>query len=323
MCHIPHSEDIRYLNRNVPNSDAGLYRIDENTALVQSLDFFTPVVDDPFLFGAIAAANSLSDIYALGAKPLTAMNIVCFPYGKLGPEILQEILKGAYHKVAEAGAVTVGGHSIEDDEPKFGLSVTGIVNPDKAISADGARPGDILVLTKPLGTGVITTALKGGVITMEEAKETIDGMATLNRCAAALMPECQVSSCTDITGFGLLGHSVELAEASSVTLELELHKLPLYPLALELSSEGFVPGGSYRNLDFFRTKTAFKISAEEQKKKESLISILADPQTSGGLLMTVPEDFFQKLTDKLQSSGIKPYPVGRVSRRDVKQVHII
>ena len=323
MCNLPKTEDLRYLNRNVPNSDAGVFKLDEKTALVQSVDFFTPVVDDPYLFGAIAAANSLSDIYALGATPLTALNIVCFPYGKMGPEMLEAILKGGHDKVAEAGAVTVGGHSVEDDEPKFGLAVTGVVNPLNMISASGAEAGDVLVLTKPLGTGVIATALKGGVVSIDEVKETINGMATLNNIPSMLMKEYGVTSCTDITGFGLLGHGVELAEASFVSLEIYLEKLPVYPLALDFASEGFVPGGSYRNLDYFRSKTVFHFFGEEEKAKESLVSILADPQTSGGLLMTIPHARCHALLLKLEESGVKGYQVGRVVPFNGKLVNVI
>ena len=307
----------------MPNSDAGVFKIDEKTALVQSLDFFTPIVDDPYLFGAIAAANSLSDIYALGANPVTALNIVCFPYNKLGADSLEKILKGAYDKVSEAGAVTVGGHSVEDDEPKFGLSVTGIVNPEEMISASGAKPGDILILTKPLGTGIIATALKGGVVTIDEVTEAVDGMAALNNKPVPLMKGHGVTSCTDITGFGLLGHGAELAEASSVSLEISLDKLPVYPMTLDLAKDGLIPGGSYRNLDFFRPQTSFSLSKEEEKANEALISILADPQTSGGLLMTVPGEKCKAFLDKLKDSGSKGFEIGRILSFNGSNVNII
>lgn len=310
---------MRYLNRNEPNSDAGIFKINENTALVQSVDFFTPVVDDPYLFGAIAAVNALSDIYAIGGKPLTAMNLVCFPCKQLDSEVLKQILQGGHAKVEEAGAALVGGHSIEDDEPKFGLSVTGVVNPKEIISSSGVKAGDCLVLTKPLGTGVITTALKGGVIEISEVKEAIQGMAALNDKASRVMKEAEVSGCTDITGFGLLGHAAEMAEAGKVTLKIEADSLPLYPGARELADQGFVPAGTYRNRDYFRSVTSFKVDEEE---KATEISLIADPQTSGGLLMAVSPSKLDGLLDKLKQAGVEGYLVGRAEEFSGKAVVI-
>lgn len=308
MCSLPTSEDKRYLNRKEPNSDAGIYQIDENTALVQSVDFFTPVVDDPYLFGEIAAANALSDVYAVGGTPLTALNLVCFPCNKLDSEILKRILQGGYSKVGEAGAVVVGGHSIEDEEPKFGLAITGIVNPRQIISSSGAKAGDLLVLTKPLGTGVITTALKGGVIDVSEVPEAVKGMTDLNDKASRAMKEAGVLACTDITGFGLMGHAKEMAEASNVCLKIKLDSLPLYPMARELAEQGFVPGGTYRNQEYFLNSTQFMVIKDERSTE---INLIADPQTSGGLLMAVPPSGLSKLFNLLDKAGVRGQLIGK------------
>lgn len=319
MCSLPLSEDKRYLNRNEPNSDAGIFLINEDTALVQSVDFFTPVVDDPYLFGEIAAANALSDIYAIGGTPLTALNLVCFPCKQLDSEVLKQILQGGHAKVEEAGAVVVGGHSIEDEEPKFGLSVTGIVNPKQIISSTGVKAGDYLVLTKPLGTGVITTALKGGVIEINEVKHAIQGMAALNDKASRIMREAGVSACTDITGFGLLGHAAEMAEAGKLTLIIETDKLPLYPMARELAEQGLVPAGAYRNRDYFRSVTKFKV---DEEKKATEISLIADPQTSGGLLMAVSPPEAERLLEMLKQNGIEGHIIGKADNYSGKRVVI-
>ncbi len=303
---LPLSEDRRFINREEKNSDAGIFQIAEDTALVQSVDFFTPVVDDPNLFGEIAAANALSDIYAVGGTPITALNLISFPCHKLESDILRDILFGGYTKVKEAGAVVVGGHSIEDDEPKYGLAVTGVVDPCKIITTSGARPGEILVLSKPLGTGIITTALKGGVVNEDQAAETINGMAALNNKTAQIMKEIGVSACTDVTGFGLLGHAAEMAESSQVSIKLRQGLLPLYPLVEELAEQGFIPGGTYRNLDFYRPVMEMMVDDEKRLK------LMADPQTSGGLLMSVPAARMPKLIEAMVEAGIEGYPVGEV-----------
>lgn len=316
LCSLPGSDDPRYLNRGEPNADCGIFQVSEDLALVQSVDFFTPVVDDPFVFGEIAAANALSDIFAAGATPLTVLNLVCFPCKSLGNEVLHNILAGGHAKVEEAGASVVGGHSIEDEEPKYGLAVTGKVHPKQIISNSRALPGDKLVLTKPVGTGVITTALKGGVIQMDEVRGALEGMATLNDKAAKAMRETEVVACTDITGFGLLGHAVEMAEASEVCLCLSLQNIPLYEKAWELTDEGMVPGGSLRNKDYYRQFVEFEV---DEDSRDNEINLLADAQTSGGLLISVASDRLNMLQECLQKNGVKGSVVGEViSHRNAK-----
>ena len=275
--------------------------------LVQSLDFFTPVVDDPYTYGQIAASNSLSDIYAVGAVPQTAMNVVGFPLCHLGPEVLAEILKGGAERVREAGAVIVGGHSVEDDEPKYGLSVTGVADLVDLVMATNCRVGDQLVLTKPLGSGILATALKGEVIGEEQMLEAIRSMETLNRAAAEAMLEVGASACTDITGFGLLGHALELAEASRVGLEIDADSLKVYPEVPDLAAIGLVPVGSYHNRQHYLPR----VVNGEQLPAE-LIDILADPQTSGGLLICVQEDKLGQLCQELESRGSNAFVIGRV-----------
>ena len=237
LCQLPTVEDPNLLSGAIPYADAGVYRLRDDCALVQSIDFFTPVVDDPAAFGRIAAANALSDLFAMGARPLTALNIVGFPKC-LEHDILIEILKGGQEKVTEAGAVIVGGHTVDDDEPKYGLAVTGLVDPARLISTVGAAPGDVLLLTKPLGTGILTTALKGEVLAENDLLEAILGMQTLNRAAGEAMLEVGVHACTDITGFGLLGHALEMAEASEAGLVIDAGGLRVYPLVAEMAAKG-------------------------------------------------------------------------------------
>jgi len=291
----------------IPNADAGVYRLSDDCALVQSVDFFTPIVDDPATFGRIAAANALSDLYAMGAKPLTALNLVGFP-SCLEREVLVAILRGGAEKLAEAGAVLVGGHTVEDDEPKYGLAVTGLVDPARLVSTVGARPGDRLILTKPLGTGILATALKGEVIAEAQMAEAILGMETLNRAASEAMLEVGVHACTDITGFGLLGHALEMAEASGVGLVIETGSLHIYPLVLEMAAMGLVPAGSYYNREHYLPR----VVSREQLQPE-LVDILADPQTSGGLLMAVSPDHHDALHAALQSRGVTGWTIGAVT----------
>lgn len=279
--------------------DAGVFRLREDLALIQTLDFFTPIVDDPYLFGQVAAANALSDIYAMGGRPLTAMNVVCFPTKKVDVEVLGEILRGGAEKIIEAGAVLVGGHSIEDEEPKYGLAVTGIAHPDRIVTNSGARPGDKLVLTKPLGTGILATALKADMAGRETEEEMVRWMAMLNRDAAAAMMEVGVHACTDITGFGLLGHCLELAQGSGVDVILESGEIPLLPGVLDLAAMGLVPGGAYNNRRYMEGKVRF-----EGRVKEALQDVLFDPQTSGGLLMAVAPEKVSPLLSELQRRGV-------------------
>jgi selenide,water dikinase len=297
LCQLPKSNDPNLLSSAIPFSDAGIYRIAEDKALVQSVDFFTPVVNDPKTFGRITAANALSDIYAMGATPLTALNIVGFP-PYLEQDVLTAILLGGAEAVAEAGAVIVGGHTVEDDEPKYGLAVTGLVDPRKMVTTIGCRPKDKLILTKPLGTGILATALKGEVIEEKDMADAIAGMSLLNREASRVMMEVGVSACTDITGFGLIGHALEMAGASGVRVVVDSQALPVYPQVFEMAHLGLIPEGSYRNRQFYLPRVK-----ESDQIPHEIIDLLADPQTSGGLLMAVAEDKAALLAQKLKATG--------------------
>jgi cysteine desulfurase len=272
------------------SDDAAVYLINDETAIVQTVDFFTPVVDDPYYFGAIAAANALSDIYAMGAKPLFALNIVGFPDNRLPMQVLKDILKGASDKAAEAGISVLGGHTVEDTEPKFGMVVTGVVHPKKVISNAGARPGDVLALTKPIGTGIISTAVKRGLADDETAKAARDIMAALNAKAALAMESFPVNACTDVTGFGLLGHLKELVAASGVEVTLFAEKVPVIKGVYELAAAGAIPGGTRNNLDFVAEVVEWSDNIPEITKL-----ILCDAQTSGGLLISLPGDHARKM----------------------------
>ncbi len=320
MCRLPSSADPAYLNRHQRYADAGVYRLTEELALVQTVDFFTPVVDDPYLFGQIAAANALSDVYAMGGKPLTALNLICFPAGEETLEMMAQILLGGYEKVREAGAALVGGHSVEDREPKYGLAVTGLVDPRRLMTGAGARPGDRLLLTKPLGTGIITTALKGNAISAAEADAAIKGMAALNDAAAAVMPEAGVSACTDITGFGLLGHLHELLAASGRAAEIDSGAVSFYPGAAALAAQGFIPGGAYRNLEYYREAVNW---AGRPGDKEDRLIMLADPQTSGGLLLAVPPGRAAAALEMLASRNITGYLIGEIVEGPAGKITVI
>jgi selenide,water dikinase len=303
---LPTVEDKNLLTAAIPFADAGVYRISDDCALVQSVDFFTPIVNDPKIYGRIAAANALSDIYAMGGQPLTVMNLVGFP-SCLEQDVLVEILKGGAEKVHEAGAVIVGGHTVEDDEPKFGLAVTGLVDPQKLVTTAGAQPGDVLVLTKPLGSGILATALKGEVIKEEQMAEAIRSMETLNKSAAAAMLKVGVNACTDITGFGFLGHALELAEASQIGIEVNSSALHIFPQVMDLAAIGLVPVGSYRNREHYLPKVVNR----EQVSSE-IVDILADPQTSGGLLISVSAEKLTQRTAELEATGCNAFHVGQV-----------
>ena len=303
---LPTVEDDNFLTAAIPFADAGVYQIAEDCALVQSVDFFTPIVDDPRTFGRIAAANALSDIYAMGGKPLTVMNLVGFP-ACLEHDVLVEILKGGAEKVQEAGAVIVGGHTVEDDEPKYGLSVTGLVDPKKLVTTAGAKAGDVLVLTKPLGSGILATALKGEVIKEEQMAGAIRDMETLNRAASEVMLKVGINACTDITGFGLLGHTLEMAEASQIGIEIEAAALHIYPQVMDLAAIGLVPVGSYRNREHYLPKVV-----NREQVADEIVDILADPQTSGGLLISVSVDKLSQLTTELEAAGCNAFHIGRI-----------
>lgn len=277
--------------------DAAIYKLSEDLVIIQTLDFFPPIVDSPRAFGNIAAANALSDIYAKGGRPLTALNIVAFPC-ELPLEILSEILLGGFEKVEEANALLVGGHTIDDPEPKYGLSVTGIAHPDELMRIEGAKPGDIVIITKPLGTGILTTALKAGFQTENEIQGAIESMRTLNRQASDILKSCGANACTDVTGFGLSGHLHEMLKSSGVSAEIWLGELPVFEKALELAREGMLPGGLFRNREHTEQFTRI-----EKGLDPILIDLFNDPQTSGGLLAAVPENNAETALARLNKSG--------------------
>jgi len=281
------------------SDDAGVYRLRPDLAIVNTVDFFTPIVDDPYVFGQISAANSLSDVYAMGGEPKTCMNIVCFPIGKMDIEILGEILKGGAEKVKETGAVVIGGHSIIDEEIKFGMAVTGIIHPDKIFRNVGVQEGDALILTKPLGTGIITTALKRGKASEESVNEAVTSMTTLNAAASAVARQHAVHACSDVTGFGILGHALAMASGSGITLVIESAKLPLLRGAARLAEKGYVTGGCKRNQDYLEGKMAI-----DKSLREGLVQVALDPQTSGGLLIAVAKRHATKLIDDLHAAGV-------------------
>lgn len=282
------------------SDDAGVFRLRPDLAVVNTVDFFTPIVDDPYTFGQIAATNALSDIYAMGGEPRTAMNIVCFPKDKLDMEILRDILKGGADKAHEAGTVVVGGHSIMDPEVKYGMAVTGVIHPDKVIRNVGVQEGDALILTKPLGTGIISTALKKGKAPKESIEEAVDSMTTLNKTASEIMRNYPVHACSDVTGYGLLGHAMEMASGSSVTLVLESAKLPLMHGATRLAEKGYLTGGCKRNRDYLKDKITI-----DKSIGGGLVEVALDPQTSGGLLIALAERDAARLLEALRAGGIK------------------
>lgn len=290
------------------SDDAAVYKISEDLALIQTLDFFTPVADDPYDFGQIAAANALSDVYAMGGTPKTALNIVAFPKD-MDVEILGEILRGGADKVMESGAVLAGGHTIQDDTPKYGLSVTGFVNPKKFWKNYGAQTGDKLILTKPLGAGIINTAIKADLVSEEARTAVLASMKLLNRSACEVFREFEIHACTDITGFGLGGHATEMAAASDRTIVIDTEKLPLLPDVEMYASIGLITGGAYRNREY-ANKTGVKSSAVLWKE-----DVVFDPQTSGGLLAAVPEKDVPYIMEELNAAGLQAGVIGEVTDR--------
>jgi selenide, water dikinase len=280
--------------------NAGVYKLRDDLAIIQTVDFFTPIVDDAYTFGKIAVANSLSDVYTMGGKPITALNLVSFPSKKLDISVLKEILRGGAEKMEEAGVILMGGHSIDDPELKYGLSVTGVVHPDRMITNGGSRPGDKLILTKPLGTGIINTAIKSGDATQDTVDKISRQMATLNKTASQVMQEVGVNSCTDITGFGFLGHIIQMAANSGVCLRVYSDKIPYYPEAAKFAAVGLCPAGLYRNRDFYLNSVSFAASVPEY-----MHDILFDPQTSGGLFMSVPAAKAEMLLERLKGAGVE------------------
>lgn len=289
------------------SDDAGVYKLSEELALVQTVDFFTPIVDDPYSFGQVAAANAISDIYAMGGKPLTALNIVAFPIKTLPKQVLADILRGAGDKMQEAGITLVGGHSIDDNEPKFGLAVTGLVHPGKIRTNAGAKPGDKLILTKPIGVGILTTSIKKDRLSEEEIQRVTQVMATLNKTAAETMEPYNVHACTDVTGFGLMGHSLEMAKGSGAGIRITAQDVPVLPRVRELAEEGFVPGGTKNNFAHVQESITFAESLDQIGQW-----ILCDAVTSGGLLISVDGEQADELLRKLKAANVEASMIGEI-----------
>lgn len=297
------------------SDDAGVYRLTDDLAMIQTVDFFTPVVDDPYMFGQIAAANALSDVFAMGGKPTTVMNIVGFPIKKLAPEVLANILLGAADKTKEAGAILVGGHSIDDQEPKFGLSVTGLAHPDRIFKNVGAKPDDKLILTKPIGVGILTTGIKRNAVTIEQEQAVTKTMAQLNKQAAECLEDFHPNAVTDVTGFGLLGHSYEMAHGSDVTFELNFDSIPLLPGTLELAQNGIVPGGSKENRRWMNNRVDYDGNIIDVE-----ISILCDAVTSGGLLISLPAAEANRYVEIMHEMGALATIIGTAIEKKEKSV---
>lgn len=299
------------------SDDAGVYQLTDTIALIQTIDYFTPIVDDPYMFGQIAAANALSDVYAMGGVPKTVLNIVGYPVKKLGPDILADILQGAADKVKEAGAITVGGHSIDDQEPKFGLSVTGIVHPDRVWKNVGAKPGDVLVLTKPIGVGIITTGIKRCAVSADQEEMVTKTMATLNKTAAEALQTFHPHAVTDVTGFGLLGHGSEIARGSMVSFEIDLEQVPVLQGAFELAEQGVVPGGSKANHKWLLDDVDY---GHVELSKQI---VLCDAITSGGLLVSLSMDEAESYVEDLHKLGLMDAAIiGRVIERKEKLIYV-
>jgi len=301
---LPRVDDDRLLVGLSTHDDAGVYRLTDDVAIIQTTDFFPPICSDPYEFGQIAAANALSDVFAMGGAAITALNLVMFPREGIPLTVLREILRGGQDKVAEAGAVVVGGHTIADEPPKYGLAVSGTVHPDRIITNANARPGESLVLTKPLGTGTIIAGRRIGKARPADYRAALDAMKLLNKEGAELMQKFDVRCATDVTGFGLLGHSLEMARASDVTLKIEALKVSILPGAYELVEMGCIPGASFRNQAFVDKESSFSPELDYHRKM-----LLLDPQTSGGLLMTVPQSTVDTVVDGLREGG---YPATAV-----------
>jgi selenide,water dikinase len=314
---LPRLDNPRVLVGFDKSDDAGVYLLDDRTALVQTVDFFTPIVDDPEIFGQVAAANSLSDVYAMGGRPLTALSITCYP-GSGDPAVLAAIMRGGQSKIHEAGCVVIGGHSVADDEIKFGYAVIGTIDPAKVRTNSAARPGDDLVLTKRLGTGVISTAIKREVAGQEHIDAMVESMTQLNRAAGEAMGRYNVHAATDITGFGLLGHGREMAEGSNVTLEIDHSKLEFLPGALDYARQGVFPGGQKNNRLFAQSvvEMAGAVPAE-------VAGLLYDPQTSGGLLISIEPADTEALLTELHAAGVLAVRIGRVLERTAAGISVI
>ncbi|QCT03346.1 selenide, water dikinase [Paenibacillus algicola] len=289
------------------SDDAGVYRLSDELAIVQTVDFFTPIVDDPYSFGQIAAANAISDIYAMGGTPLTALNIVAFPISTLDKSILSDILRGAGDKLKEAGITLVGGHSIDDKEPKFGLAVTGTIHPGKVRTNAGAKPGDKLVLTKPIGVGILSSSIKKDLLSKEEVERLTAVMSQLNKIAAEVMAHYTVHACTDVTGFGLMGHALEMAKGSGTGITITKSDVPLLPRVRELAEAGVIPGGTKNNHEHVKGDVDFPDEMDQIDRW-----ILCDAVTSGGLLISVQGDEADQLLQQLKERGLEAAVIGRV-----------
>lgn len=305
---LPTHTDDRLLAGYDKSDDASVYQVTDDLAIVQTVDFFPPIVDDPYLFGQIAAANALSDVYAMGAEAKLAMNVMCVNL-KMGQEAIRLILEGGYSKAYESGVIITGGHTIEDKEPKYGLSVTGFVHPQKLLRNSSARPGDVLILTKPLGVGILMTAAQGDFVAQPLLQQLYAQMAQLNKTARDVMVRYDVHSCTDVTGFGLLGHACEMADGSETTIHFDTSSIPFHKEAIDMAAMGFIPAGAYRNRDF----AAGRVSADGIDK--GMMDVLYDPQTSGGLLIDVSEKdavlLERSLKDVLPCAAVIGYVTAR------------
>lgn len=319
MQSLPKFDHVDLIVGTETSDDAGVFRLRPDLAIVNTVDFFTPIVDDPYTFGQVAAANALSDIYAMGAEPRTALNIVGFPKGKMDIEILGEIIRGGAEKVRESGAVVIGGHSLIDEEIKYGMAITGVVHPDRVIRNVGVREGDALVLTKPLGTGIITTALKKRKAPTKSIDAAVSSMIALNRTASTIMRGFPVHACSDVTGYGLLGHALEMARGSNVTLVLESRRLPLLRDALRLAEKGYLTGGCKRNREYLRHKITIEGSVPK-----GLVEVALDPQTSGGLLIALPKADALRLVEELRANAVETATVvGYATSRESAWVKLV
>lgn len=298
------------------SDDASVYVLDENTALVQTTDFFPPIVDNPYLYGQIAAANALSDVYAMGGEPKLALNIMCLA-PSMDKKDVQEILRGGYDKAYEAGAIITGGHTIQGAEPIYGLAVSGFVHPDKVLTNSGAKPGDVLILTKPLGIGILTTAAKADLVEQEVLDRIYKQMATLNKTARDIMVKYPVHSCTDVTGFSLLGHSFEMAQGSECTIHIKTSQVPFHPEAYEFAEMGFIPAGAYRNREY--AEASVKVVGDVTLAMQD---ICYDPQTSGGLLMAIPGEYAEKCLKELQEVIPQAAIVGYVTEYEETYIYL-
>ncbi len=314
---MPKFEDKNLIVGIETSDDAAIYKITDDVAMIQTVDFFTPIVDDPYMFGQIAAANALSDVWAMGGEPTVALNIVGFP-NCLDPSILGDILSGGADKVKEAGAVLVGGHSVQDDEPKYGLCVSGFVHPDKIFKNYGCRPGDVLVLTKQIGSGIINTAIKGEFASETSVKEAQMVMASLNKKAKQVAEKFHISACTDITGFGLLGHCVEMAGASGVTFEIVADSVEYMADAMEYANMGLVPAGTYKNRGYSIDQV------DASGIPPVYLDLLYDPQTSGGLLLSLAPEDLKEMLSEFQKIGMetKVSVIGRVTEKSDKLIRL-